>query len=250
MATHPHISFGFPAHSSLLITGAGSGIGRATAVAAANMGLNVSLWDLDAAALAKTVSLLSHTTVEIHSWAADVSDNEKISQGLDHATKQLGPIPLLFNNAGPPSSADLDFDEALRISIGSVKALTEAWARSHPGRDAAMVLTSSVAGNLIGTDSDWYSTSKAALAGYVRHLAAYRAQEFRSNAIAPGMTDTPRLAGFSSSEIGQRVLQRIPLGRMGSPENIAFAALFLLSPIASYINGVYLPIDGGWTITQ
>lgn len=250
MAEHPHISFGFPTNSALLITGAGSGIGRATAVAAAHMGLRLSLWDLNPDGLNQTLKELPDSAPEVHSWVADVSDYAALGEGLAQATKQLGPIPLLFNNAGPPSSAELDFDDALRISVGSMRALTEAWANTCPGEGAAMVLTSSVAGNVIGTGSDWYSASKAALAGYVRHLAAYRSEEFRSNAIAPGMTNTPRLTGFSSSDIGQRVLQRIPLGRMGTAEDIAFAALFLLSPLASYINGTYLPVDGGWTITQ
>lgn len=113
-----------------------------------------------------------------------------------------------------------------------------------------MVATASVAGNKVGTNSDWYSASKAAIMGYVRHLTSYRSHEFRSNAVAPGMTDTPRLAGFASSEVGQRVLERIPLGRMATPDDIAYATLFLLSPAASYINGVFLPVDGGWTVTQ
>ena len=85
---------------------------------------------------------------------------------------------------------------------------------------------------------------------YVRHLAAHRASEFRSNGIAPGMTDTPRLAGFAESETGQRILGRIPLGRMGTADDMAWAILFLLSPLASYVNGVLLTVDGGWTITQ
>ncbi len=86
--------------------------------------------------------------------------------------------------------------------------------------------------------------------GYVRHLAAHRAQEVRSNGVAPGMTDTPRLAGFAASETGRRVLEKLPIPRMATPDHIAYATLFLLSPLASYINGVFLPVDGGWTVTQ
>ena len=64
------------------------------------------------------------------------------------------------------------------------------------------------------------------------------------------MTDTPRLAGFVESELGQKVLQRIPLRRMAAPDDIAWAILFLLSPLGGYINGQLLTVDGGWTITQ
>src|SRR5699024_808612 len=244
------ISFAFPPKTSLIITGAGSGIGRATAIHAARMGLGVSAWDLDRDGLEETVEQVNRVGAPVHSWIADVSDYSSIREGVVSALEQFGRISLLHNNAGPSSSAPLEFDEALRISVGSMRAMTEAWAKAGPGEGAAMVVTSSVAGNVIGTGSDWYSASKSAVAGYVRHLAAYRSEEFRSNAVAPGMTDTPRLAGFAASNIGERVLQRIPLGRVGTADDIAFATLFLLSPLSAYINGAYLPVDGGWTITQ
>jgi NAD(P)-dependent dehydrogenase (short-subunit alcohol dehydrogenase family) len=101
-----------------------------------------------------------------------------------------------------------------------------------------------------GTAPDWYPATKAAITGYTRHLATYSRDQVRANAVAPGMTDTPRLAGFTASEIGQRVLRRIPAGRLARPDEIAWAILFLLSPLASYINGALLVVDGGWTVTQ
>ena len=64
------------------------------------------------------------------------------------------------------------------------------------------------------------------------------------------MTDTPRLAGFAASDVGQRVLGRVPLHRMARPDEIAWVVLFLLSPLASYVNGACVPVDGGWTVTQ
>jgi NAD(P)-dependent dehydrogenase (short-subunit alcohol dehydrogenase family) len=134
--------------------------------------------------------------------------------------------------------------------IGSVRRVTEAWlARALPA-GPALVNVTSVAGNLIGTAPDWYPATKAAIMGYTRHLAAYSHDRVRANAVAPGMTDTPRLTGFTVSEIGQRVLQRIPAGRMARPDEIGWAILFLLSPLASYICGALLVVDGGWTVTQ
>jgi NAD(P)-dependent dehydrogenase (short-subunit alcohol dehydrogenase family) len=242
--------FGFSAGTSILVTGAGSGIGRATALRAAEQGLGVSAWDIDPRGLATLVDEVALLGSRIHTWVADVRDSDAVTEGVSSATAALGNIALLHNNAGPPSSADLDFDDAVVACVGSVRRVTDAWAATGPGAGAAMVVTSSVAGNLVGTASNWYSASKAALAGYVRHLAAHRASEFRSNAVAPGMTDTPRLAGFAQTETGQRVLARIPLRRMGAADDIAYATLFLLSPTAAYINGVFLPVDGGWTVTQ
>ncbi|MFK3677817.1 SDR family NAD(P)-dependent oxidoreductase [Microbacterium sp. NPDC090218] len=244
------VDFGFTAGDAVLITGAGSGIGRATAVHAAGLGLAVSLWDLNPEGLEETAQLVRGTGTAVHTWVADVSDDAAVDAGFTNAVRALGAIRYLHNNAGPASSSDIPFDRALEICVGSVRRMTQAWATAGPGEGAAMVATTSVAGNLVGTDNAWYSASKAAIMGYVRHLAAHRAGEFRSNGVAPGMTDTPRLAGFAGSETGQRVLTRIPLGRMASPDDIAWATLFLLSPLAGYINGVFLPVDGGWTVTQ
>jgi NAD(P)-dependent dehydrogenase (short-subunit alcohol dehydrogenase family) len=244
------VDFGFAAGYAVLITGAGSGIGRSTAVHAAELGLSVSLWDLNPIGLAETAEQVRATAPAVHTWVADVSDDAAVDAGFADARRTLGTIRYLHNNAGPASSSDIPFDRALEICVGSVRRMTQAWSAAGPGNGAAMVATTSVAGNLVGTDSAWYSASKAAIMGYVRHLAAHRAEEFRSNGVAPGMTDTPRLAGFASSETGQRVLTRIPLKRMATPDDIAWAALFLLSPLAGYINGVFVPVDGGWTVTQ
>lgn len=244
------IDFGFAAGDAVLITGAGSGIGRATARHAAELGLAVSLWDLNPAGLAETADEVRATAAAVHTWAADVSDDAAVDAGFTDAVRTLGPLRYLHNNAGPASSSDIPFDRALEICVGSVRRMTDTWAATGPGEGAAMVATTSVAGNLVGTDNAWYSASKAAIMGYIRHLAAHRAAEFRSNGVAPGMTDTPRLAGFAGSETGQRVLTRIPLKRMATPDDIAWATLFLLSPLAGYINGVFLPVDGGWTVTQ
>lgn len=244
------VDLGFTTGDAVLITGAGSGIGRATAVHAAELGLAVSLWDLNPTGLQETAERVRGSSSSVHTWVADVSDDAAVEAGFADAARALGTIRYLHNNAGPASSSDIPFDRALEICVGSVRRMTQAWSAAGPGDGAAMVATTSVAGNLVGTDNAWYSASKAAIMGYVRHLAAHRATEFRSNGVAPGMTDTPRLAGFAGSETGQRVLTRIPLNRMATADDIAWATLFLLSPLAGYINGVFLPVDGGWTVTQ
>ena len=101
---------------------------------------------------------------------------------------------------------------------------------------------------MIGAEPDWYAATKAAATGYTRHLAVHRADRIRANAVAPGMVATPRSAGFADSEPLVRALARNPLGRMAEADEIAWTILFLLSPLASYVNGVLLVVDGGWTV--
>ncbi|SMC96178.1 SDR family NAD(P)-dependent oxidoreductase [Lentzea albidocapillata] len=240
--------FGFTPGDILVVTGAASGIGRATAHQAAGAGLTVAAWDLDGDGAATTVAEITEAGGTALAVTADVSVAEQVDEGFARS-RELGTVRYLVNNAGPSSAVELDFDEALRISVGSMRRMVETFLSPAP-TGAAVVNIASVAGNVIGTASDWYCASKSAVAGYTRHLAAYRSHEVRANSVAPGMTDTPRLAGFASSEVGQRALERVPLHRMGTPEEIGWAVLFLLSPLASYVNGVFLPVDGGWTVTQ
>lgn len=243
------IDFGFTPGDVLLVSGAGSGIGRAVAFRAAELGLAVAAWDLNESTVATTVGQITETGGNAIAVTADVSAPSEVERGFAES-RRLGQVRYLVNNAGPSSAWSLDFDEGVRISVGSVRLMTETWLSGAVPEGAALVNVSSLAGNLIGTDSPWYCAAKAAIAGYTRHLATYRNTEVRSNAVAPGMTDTPRLQGFVQSEVGQRSLEKNPMKRMATGDDIAWATLFLLSPLASYINGILLPVDGGWTVTQ
>jgi len=233
----------------VVVTGAGSGIGRATAVNAAAVGLSVAAWDINGDSVAATVRDIKEAGGEAVAVSADVTDDDEVANALS-VSAELGGLRYLVNNAGPASAAELEFDDAIVTGIGSMRRVATAWLGRGPQDQAALVNVASVAGNLIGTAPDWYPAIKAGIMGYTRHLAVYRSDVVRVNAVAPGMTDTPRLAGFAASELGQRVLARIPLHRMASPDEISWGILFLLSPLASYINGILLTVDGGWTVTQ
>lgn len=238
----------------IVVTGAGSGIGAATAHAAAGAGWLVAAWDIQGDSNLRTADAIRAQGGRALALGVDTTDPEQVSSAFEKTQAVLGACTLLANNAGPSAETTLDFNSALALSLGSFATVTDAWSAQLPlaagPRQCAMVITASVAGNRVGTASDWYSAAKAGAAGYVRHLAAYRSDRFRSNAVAPGMVATPRLDRFRESAQGRRVLERIPLGRLAEPEEVARCITFLLSPAASYVNGAVLPVDGGWTVTQ
>ncbi|TVZ02144.1 SDR family oxidoreductase [Trebonia kvetii] len=249
MAATGQVMLGFTPGETVIVTGAGSGIGRSTAINAAAVGLTVAVWDVNADGAAATVRNIQQAGGKAVSVTANVTDDAQVEAALA-ASAQMGNVRYLVNNAGPASAAELDFDQAMLAGIGSMRRVTTAWLARGPVSGAALVNVASVAGNLIGSAPDWYPATKAAIMGYTRHLAAYRADAVRANAVAPGLTDTARMAGYADSDLGKRILGRIPLHRMASPDEISWGILFLLSPLASYVNGILLTMDGGWTITQ
>ncbi len=237
--------FGFTAGDLMVVTGAGSGIGRATARLGAAAGLAVAAWDLDAGtaeSIAADITAAGGTA----SWArVDVTDAGEVAAGFAGLDR---PARYLVNNAGPASAVATAFADGLVMGAGSMELVTRTWMGTDLPAGAALVNVASVAGNCIGAAPDWYAATKAAVMGYTRHLAAWQADRIRANAVAPGMIATPRSAAFAGSDALVQALSRNPLGRMGEAEEIAGPILFLLSPSATYVNGALLVADGGWTV--
>lgn len=241
----------FPDRASVVITGAGSGIGRATARICAEAGLRVALWDVNPDSVETLGAELMRDGATASVSAVDILDEADIAAGFAAAQQEFGHIDYLVNNAGPTNSTAVTFTEGIVMAAGGVANVTAAWLALGRREGDTIVNVASVAGNITGGGAEpWYPSAKAAIAGFTRHLALHRPGGIRANAVAPGLIDTPRMVDYMRSEAGTSMIARNPMGRAGRPDDVGATICFLLSPAASYINGVVLPVDGGAQITE
>jgi 3-oxoacyl-[acyl-carrier protein] reductase len=233
---------------AVVITGAGSGIGRATAIACAALGLRVAVWDIVADNARATIEALGIDATRSHLVIADVSDPGAVESAFAETIAHVGPVRYLVNNAGPRAADPYSFDDGMRLGAGSVELVTRSWLATAPPPDASIVNVASVAGNLAGTDPPWYAANKAAIAGYTRAMAIALAPNVRVNAVAPSLVNTPRTSKWTDSDLGRHWAEVNPLQRWAVADDIAYPIVYLLSPMAGYVNGVLLPVDGGQTL--
>ena len=231
-----------------MITGGGSGIGRATAIACAALGLRVAVWDIAADNARATIEALGIAETRSHMVIADVSDPGAVESAFAETIARVGPVRYLVNNAGPRAADPYSFDEGMRLGAGSVELVTRSWMATSPPPDASIVNVASVAGNIAGTDPPWYAANKAAIAGYTRAMAVALAPHVRVNAVAPSLVNTPRTSKWTDSDLGRHWAEVNPLQRWAVADDIAYPIVYLLSPMAGYVNGILLPVDGGQTL--
>ncbi|MDA3624010.1 SDR family NAD(P)-dependent oxidoreductase [Saccharopolyspora sp. WRP15-2] len=239
---------GFAAGSCVVVTGAGSGIGRAVALGAAELGVAVAAWDVDGRAVTGLAAEIAERGGAALPVEVDASDPPSVAAALDRVLAWRTP-GLLVNNAGPPSGVPQPFADGIVGVLGIVDLVTNSWLDRVREQAAAVVNVASIAGTAIGGEVSWYSAAKAGVIGYTRHLAAAAPFGVRVNAIAPGLVDTPRMKEFLPSEAGRRVVARIPRGAPVHPEEVAAPVLFLLSPSASAITGTVVTVDAGLSVT-
>ena len=255
------------ANKAGIVTAAASGMGRAGAVRFAKEGAAVAVVDLNAAKAKETAEEIIRGGGRAFAICGDLCDESFARAIVTETAARFGGLDFLWAHAGhpgPASAEDLDFkqfDFALNLNLRSAFATAmEAvpWLRKRGGGSVLFTASTSA---LVGSPfSPVYSAAKFGLVGLTRSLAKrYGRDGIRFNVLCPGATDTPMLRVFvarpdQSATKGQDpeelVLKRggvNPLGRMAKPEEIANAALFLLSDEASFITGVALPVDGGTT---
>jgi NAD(P)-dependent dehydrogenase (short-subunit alcohol dehydrogenase family) len=242
---------GFRQGDAVVVTGAANGIGREVALLLARAGLTVSAWDIEESALNEVVTEIAATGAAATGVLVDLANQGAIDSAWNEAASMGHPIPYLVNNAGPPSTTELSVVEGLRLAVGSYVAVTEGWLKHCAAEASSMTFTSSVAGNFfVGPTPDWYPTAKAGIAGYMRHCAVKLRGRPRSNGVAPTGVVTRRTAEVFASEKMQERLRTTPMGRAGMADEVAAMICFLLSPAASFINGVLIPVDGASTWTH
>ena len=238
----------------VVVTGAATGIGKATAEALIAAGASVALWDTNQAACAP---LVEKTNAKAVALEVDVAISASVEAAMKQSVEALGSIDGAFNNAGigietVPIEAveEADFDRIVSINMKGVwlcmkSQLTHM--KAHGG--GAIVNNASVAG-LVGLAMQGaYSGTKHAVIGMTKAAAVEAAPEqVRVNAICPGATRTPILAHLLEAGISEDILSEMAAQkRLAQPEEIAAAACWLLSDAASYVTGTAIPVDGGWT---
>lgn len=242
-----------------LVTGASSGIGRATALGLAREGASVALIALAGDDLEEAAAECRATGAAALAISADVADSGQVGAAFDQA-ESLGPVSAVFSNAGisvvGPAVAmdDDDWLRQLHVNLsGSFYVVREAARRMIPRGRGAIVATGSELGLLGQPGYVGYTATKGGVLAMTRALAAELAPHgIRVNSISPGTTETPMLAAeFAAAPDPARERadneSTIPLGRFGQPDDIAAAVAFLLSDEAAYITGANLVVDGGRT---
>ncbi|MBV9322352.1 MAG: SDR family oxidoreductase [Chloroflexi bacterium] len=240
-----------------VITGAGSGIGRASALAFAAEGACVVVADLDRGAAEETAASIGAQGGSASPLQVDVTDAAQVDAMLQHASERFGRLDVLFNNAGIPqgftpveeSSDDL-FERIMAVNVrGVFNGCRAAVPRMKAQGGGVILNTASTAGIRPRPGLAIYNASKAAVISLTKTLALEVAQyRIRVVSICPVATDTPMLATFlgpDAEEARERFVATVPWGRLNKPEDLARAAVFLASPEAEMVTGTAFEVDGG-----
>ena len=236
-----------------LVTGANTGIGQAIAVALAGAGADVAL--AGRSEPDETLALIAASGRKAVSIAADLSSIEPVGRVMAEAVNALGGVDILVNNAGIIRRNDLadfteeDWDQVVDTNLKTLFFLSKAAALHMRAQGGGKIVNiASLLSFQGGIRVPSYAAAKSGVAGVTKAMANELAPaNVQVNAIAPGYIATNNTAALQGDEVRNRqILERIPTGRWGRPEDIAGAAVFLASPAADYVTGQVLAVDGGW----
>ncbi|MEU2959048.1 glucose 1-dehydrogenase [Streptomyces albidoflavus] len=241
------------------VTGAAGGIGRATALAFARAGARVALADLSGDGLHEAARLIDAAGGEALTLTCDVTSEDDVQAAVDRTVERFGSLDAAFNNAGveqpvqpAADTAKGDWDRILGVSLTGAFLCTRAQIRQMLRQDGggAIVNVSSGAGVKGFKGQAAYAAAKHGIIGFTRSAALdHAAQGIRINAVCPGIIDTEMIRRFGDTRPGGRegLIADEPVGRLGTPEEIASAVLWLCSTDAAFTTGTALVVDGGQT---
>jgi NAD(P)-dependent dehydrogenase (short-subunit alcohol dehydrogenase family) len=236
-----------------LVTGGGSGLGRATALRLAAEGARVTCADHVVDGAKETAAAITAAGGEALALEIDVTDATACARMVEATVQRFGRLTTLVNSAGiagPPGSDPTPEDWRRVIEVN----LSGTWLAAQAAREAlaagggAVVNLASIYGLTGGSRSPSYAASKGGVTNLTRQLALAWAPTVRVNCVCPGHVETPLTAQvMADATWRQSMLARYPLGRFGSVDDVAAAILFLASDEAAFVTGVALPVDGGYT---
>jgi 3-oxoacyl-[acyl-carrier protein] reductase len=238
----------------VVVTGGSRGIGRAIALQFAREKANLIIvhYDPDESAAQETVKMLQEKGAAAESHKVDVSNRDDVATLFKDVTSRFGRVDVLVNNAGITRDnlllrmAEKDWDMVLNVNLKSVFNCTQAALRPMlKNRAGAIVNIASVVGQIGNASQANYSASKAGIMGFTKSIAREVAsRSITVNAVAPGYIET-EMTAVLSDEVKQAFMSQIPLGRLGSVEDVAEAVYWLCSDAARYITGQTIHVNGG-----
>lgn len=247
-----------------IITGAGSGMGRATAYLFADEGAMVAICDRDQEAIDETLAAIRqvHGDERVLATTCDVAEPAQQAALVETTVDRFGAIDIIVNNAGVAGPSPLDahlldddqFERAWRttfdVNVGAYAVLVRAALPHLRDSDAARIVNIASTEAIVATPGlSAYSASKAAVAGLTRSMAVELGREgITANCICPGPIETGMTAGIPDDAKATYARRRVPLRRYGQPEEVAQITLSLCLPAAGFLNGATIPVDGGMTI--
>jgi 3-oxoacyl-[acyl-carrier protein] reductase len=238
-----------------IVTGGSRGIGRAIAEELARSGCRVAVVATGQAGADEAAAAITAAGGEATGFAADVRDTARAAAVVDEVIKRWGKLDILVSNAGITRDgllmrmSDEDIDAVIDVNLKAALYWCRAAARPlSKARSGGIVFVSSVVGITGNAGQSNYAASKAGLLGLTRSLAKeLGSRNVRVNSVAPGYIQTDMTSGLPA-EVRESSLKRVPLGRLGEGADIARAVRFLVSDEASYITGVTLVVDGGFSL--